>query len=142
ESGGLRAASFSLFGELGARVGGESEEFMSHLHANIVAILLHLNDENEDVRKACSTTLNQVHSLFGVGTFSSIIEREMKGGRQPASYPAVQRDLAGVLALSFPDRVNQYALTCSNYFQKFECTYSSKCGTSDRSRAATERSGR
>ncbi|KIH48372.1 hypothetical protein ANCDUO_21560, partial [Ancylostoma duodenale] len=41
----------------------------------------------------------------------------MKGGRQPASYPAVQRDLAGVLALSFPDRVNQYALTCSNYFK-------------------------
>ncbi|VDM78221.1 unnamed protein product [Strongylus vulgaris] len=136
ESGALRAASFSLFGELGARVGGD-EEFMGHLHANIVAILLHLNDEDEDVRKACSLTLNQVHSLFGVGTLSSIVEREMKGGRQPFSYSAVQRDLASVLvcfpssggrrstmnndyyhsALSFPDRVNQYALTCSNYFK-------------------------
>ncbi|CAJ0593790.1 unnamed protein product [Cylicocyclus nassatus] len=116
ESAALRAASFSLFGELGARVGSD-EEFMGHLHANIVAILLHLNDENEDVRKACSMTLNRIHPLLGVGTFSSIVEREMKGGRQPYSYPAVQRDLASVLALSFPDRVNQYALTCSNYYK-------------------------
>ncbi|KAK6054809.1 HEAT repeat protein [Cooperia oncophora] len=117
ESAPLRAASFSLFGELAARIGGENEEFMSHLHANIVALLLHLNDEDENVRKACSTTFNQVHPLFNVGTFSSVVEREMKGGRLPASYTAVQRDLASVLALSFPDRVNQYALTCSNYFK-------------------------
>uniref|UniRef100_A0A183F5Y4 Sister chromatid cohesion protein n=1 Tax=Heligmosomoides polygyrus TaxID=6339 RepID=A0A183F5Y4_HELPZ len=117
ESAALRAASFTLFGELAARIGGDNDEFMSHLHANIVAVLLHLNDESEDVRKACSTTLNQVHPLFGVGTFSSVVEREMKDGRVPATYTAVQRDLASVLALSFPDRVNQYALTCSNYFK-------------------------
>ncbi|KAK6727366.1 hypothetical protein RB195_005201 [Necator americanus] len=117
ESAPLRAASFSLFGGLGARADSNNEEFMAHLHANIVAVLLHLNDESEDVRNACSTTLNQVHSLLGVGTFSSIIEREMKGCRPPASYSAVQRDLASILALSFPDRVNQYALTCSNYFK-------------------------
>ncbi|KAK6055748.1 HEAT repeat protein [Cooperia oncophora] len=97
ESAPLRAASFSLFGELAARIGGENEEFMSHLHANIVALLLHLNDEDENVRKACSTTFNQVHPLFNVGTFSSVVEREMKGGRLPASYTAVQRDLASVL---------------------------------------------
>ncbi|KHJ86762.1 HEAT repeat protein [Oesophagostomum dentatum] len=116
ESAALRAASFSLFGELGARIGGD-EEFMAHLHANIVAILLHLNDEDEDVRKACSMALNRIHPLFSVGTFSSVIEREMKDGRLPGSYFGVQRDLASILALSFPDRVNQYALTCSNYFK-------------------------
>nr|CDJ91151.1 HEAT domain containing protein [Haemonchus contortus] len=117
ESAALRAASFSLFGELAARIGGENEEFTSHLHANIVALLLHLNDEDEEVRKACSRTLNQVHPLLNVGTFSSLIQREMKDGRLPASYTAVQKDLASILALSFPDRVNQYALTCSNYFK-------------------------
>ncbi|WKX91784.1 hypothetical protein Q1695_010092 [Nippostrongylus brasiliensis] len=117
ESAALRAASFSLFGELAARIGGDNEEFISHLHANIVAILLHLNDENEDVRKACSTALSQVHPLFGVGTFSTVVETEMKDGKPPASYASLQRDLASILALSFPDRVNQYALTCSNYFK-------------------------
>ncbi|KAJ1368158.1 hypothetical protein KIN20_029231 [Parelaphostrongylus tenuis] len=117
EYAALRAASFKLYGELASRVGGDNDEFMAHLHANIIAILLHLNDENEDVRKACSTTLNQVHPLFAVGTFSSIVEREMNRGRLPEVYAAVQRDLASVLALSFPDRVNQYTLTCSNYFK-------------------------
>ncbi|KHJ95446.1 hypothetical protein OESDEN_04613 [Oesophagostomum dentatum] len=93
ESAALRAASFSLFGELGARIGGD-EEFMAHLHANIVAILLHLNDEDED---ACSMALNRIHPLFSVGTFSSVIEREMKDGRLPGSYFGVQRDLASIL---------------------------------------------
>uniref|UniRef100_A0A0K0CYF9 UNC45-central domain-containing protein n=1 Tax=Angiostrongylus cantonensis TaxID=6313 RepID=A0A0K0CYF9_ANGCA len=51
------------------------------------------------------------------GTFSSIVEREMNRGRLPEVYAVAQRDLAGVLALSFPDRVNQYTLTCSNYFK-------------------------
>lgn len=55
ESAALRAASFTLFGELAARIGGDNDEFMSHLHANIVAVLLHLNDENEDVRKVGNT---------------------------------------------------------------------------------------
>ncbi|VDM51608.1 unnamed protein product [Angiostrongylus costaricensis] len=57
EYAALRAASFKLFGELASRVGSENDEFMAHLHANIIA------------------------------------------------------------ALSFPDRVNQYTLTCSNYFK-------------------------
>lgn len=51
ESSPLRSASFSLFGELGARVGGSSEQFASHLHNNLVALLLHLNDDSDDVRQ-------------------------------------------------------------------------------------------
>ncbi|KJH53272.1 HEAT repeat protein [Dictyocaulus viviparus] len=113
----LRAASFRLFGELAIRVGSDNDELMTHLHANIIAILLHLNDESEDVRKACSILLYQVHPLLGVGTFSSIVEQEMDRGRLPETYSSVQRDLGNVLALSFPDRVNQYTLTCTNYFK-------------------------
>lgn len=49
ENSCLRAVSFSLFGKLGTIV-GETNVFKQNIHENIVSILLHLNDEDEQVR--------------------------------------------------------------------------------------------
>ncbi len=51
ESGSLRAVAFSLFGELGGRIGTQCEEYRDQLQANLVSLLLHLNDEDDEVRK-------------------------------------------------------------------------------------------
>ncbi|VDK28699.1 unnamed protein product [Gongylonema pulchrum] len=51
ESSALRAVSFSLFGELGQRVGG-CDAYREQLLINIVSIVLHLNDEEEQVKQA------------------------------------------------------------------------------------------
>lgn len=50
ENSCLRAVAFSLFGKLGTIV-GNSQIFKQNIHENIVSILLHLNDEDEQVRK-------------------------------------------------------------------------------------------
>ncbi|UMM11428.1 hypothetical protein L5515_000724 [Caenorhabditis briggsae] len=113
----LRAASFSLFGELGARVGENSEEFRGHLHTNIVSLLLHLNDDYEEVRQKCAVSIYRLHELLTSPNASICIEREMKDGKQPYNYNSFIKDFAAILANSFPDRVNQYALATSNYFK-------------------------
>ncbi|EFO84874.1 hypothetical protein CRE_03773 [Caenorhabditis remanei] len=117
DSYALRAAAFSLFGELGARVGENSEEFRGHLHTNIVSLLLHLNDDYEDVRQKCALSIYRLNELLTSPNASICIERDMKDGKQPNSYNAFIKDFAAILANSFPDRINQYALATSNYFK-------------------------
>lgn len=49
ENTALRIASFSLFGELGIRV-GDCDIFKEQLIINSVSLLLHLNDDEDDVK--------------------------------------------------------------------------------------------
>ncbi|CAI4226789.1 unnamed protein product [Auanema sp. JU1783] len=117
ESADLRAACFSLFGELGSRVGDGSNDFLSHLQTNIISILLHVNDENDEVKKMCTSALYRVYHLMNVSALSALVEHETPDGRLPSSYISFIQHFAAVLTSSFPDRVNQYALTCSIYFK-------------------------
>ncbi|CAD6197830.1 unnamed protein product [Caenorhabditis auriculariae] len=117
DSPSLRSASFSLFGELGARVGESYEEFRGHLHTNVVSLILHLNDDFEDVRQKCALSLFRLHPLLTSSEASILLERELANGRLPASYSSFVKDFAMILSLAFPDRVNQYALATSNYFK-------------------------
>lgn len=50
ESSALRAVSFSLFGELGQKL-GTYDAYREQLLTNIVSIVLHLNDEEEQVKQ-------------------------------------------------------------------------------------------
>ncbi|PAV85615.1 hypothetical protein WR25_08232 [Diploscapter pachys] len=117
ESSPLRSASFSLFGELGARVGDSSEQFASHLHNNLVALLLHLNDDSDDVRQSCALALYQTAPLMTADIANSVLTRELQNGKQPANYANFIKDFAMILSASFPDRINQYALCCCSYFK-------------------------
>ncbi|GMR54244.1 hypothetical protein PMAYCL1PPCAC_24439, partial [Pristionchus mayeri] len=119
ESSFLRAAAFRLFGEMASRVGSvEQADFLQHLHANIVIILLHMNEEDEEVRQACTGCLAKCAAVFGNG----LIEGVAKVSSSPdvfscSNYPLFLRETAMALTSCFPDRVNGYALTTSNYFK-------------------------
>jgi hypothetical protein len=49
EDATLRSSAYSLFSGLGSSV-GNCEAFRESLHSNIVSIVLHLNDDDEQVR--------------------------------------------------------------------------------------------
>lgn len=117
ESAPLRAASFSLFGELSGRVGEKCEDLNGHVHTNLVALLLHLNDENQDVRKSCAMAIYSLHQLLHSADASTLIERELNGGKQPPAYESFIKDVAMILTVNFPDKVNQYALATLSYFK-------------------------
>lgn len=106
ESAALRAAAFTLFGELGARVGSSCSDFSNHLHTNIVTILLHLNDEHDDVKKTCALALYRLHGLLGCSQASVLIEEELTEGRLPVSYHGTVKDLAAILVdFAYPSLV-------------------------------------
>ncbi|KHN73012.1 Maestro heat-like repeat-containing protein family member 1 [Toxocara canis] len=116
ESGALRAVSFSLFGELGSRV-GSCDAFREQLLVNIVSILLHLNDEEDQVKQMCARCLTLVGELLNSDAAASLISRELKPDEKCRNYLQFLREFCMILAFSFPDRINYYALNCNNYFK-------------------------
>uniref|UniRef100_A0A915CVK4 Huntingtin n=1 Tax=Ditylenchus dipsaci TaxID=166011 RepID=A0A915CVK4_9BILA len=112
----LRAAAFSLFAGLGARV-GDCEAFKESLHNNIVSVLLHLNDTDENVQQKSAHVLRSTSKLLNSDHAMNLVEREVVGQKPIQNYPAFLKDFSLILAVSFPDRVNYYALNCANYFK-------------------------
>ncbi|VDK72692.1 unnamed protein product [Onchocerca ochengi] len=116
ESSALRAVSFSLFGELGQRV-GSCDAYREQLLINIVSIVLHLNDEEDQVKQMCARCLISVSSLLNSDRLTLLIERDLKIDEQCHNYRQFLKEFSEILAFSFPDRINYYALNCNNYFK-------------------------
>ncbi|KAL3998802.1 hypothetical protein ACH3XW_16520 [Acanthocheilonema viteae] len=116
ESSALRAVSFSLFGELGQRV-GSYDAYREQLLINIVSIVLHLNDEEDQVKQMCARCLISVSSLLNSDRLTLLIERDLKIDEQCHNYRQFLKEFSVILAFSFPDRINYYALSCNNYFK-------------------------
>ncbi|KAI1730707.1 maestro heat-like repeat-containing protein family member 2A [Ditylenchus destructor] len=112
----LRAAAFSLFAGLGLRV-GESENFRESLHANIISVLLHLNDTDEAVQQKCSHVLCSTSRLLNSEHAVVLMQQHLVDNKPVANYSVFIKDFSLILAVSFPDRLNYYALNCSNYFK-------------------------
>ncbi|KAK6107053.1 hypothetical protein QQG55_26690 [Brugia pahangi] len=116
ESSALRAVSFSLFGELGQRV-GNCDAYREQLLINIVSIVLHLNDEEDQVKQMCARCLVSVSSLLNSSRLTMLVERDLKIDEQCYNYGQFLKEFSVILAFSFPDRINYYALNCNNYFK-------------------------
>uniref|UniRef100_A0A7E4WD25 Condensin complex subunit 1 n=1 Tax=Panagrellus redivivus TaxID=6233 RepID=A0A7E4WD25_PANRE len=116
ESAALRAVAFRLYGQLGSIV-GEASEFKQSIHENIVSILLHLNDKDSEVSQNCAKVLIQTAPLLSLDTFSTLVDDTLFDGKPPSAYPNFLKDVGQILAVSYPDRLNAYALGCSNYYK-------------------------
>lgn len=46
-----------------------------------------------------------------------LLDQQLVDLRPVANYPAFIKDISLILAVSFPDRLNYYALNCANYFK-------------------------
>ena len=61
----VRSAAFRLFGNLSRFGDGPSKEpFLEQIHANFMSMLLHLNEDQPDVRQACKVALKQIGPLL------------------------------------------------------------------------------
>ncbi|VDD86087.1 unnamed protein product [Enterobius vermicularis] len=116
ESSALRAVSFSLFGELGSRV-GSCATFKEQLVANIVSILLHLNDEEDYVKQMCARCLTQVIPFLDSDALDTLIDQSIGKTEHCQDYLSFLKEFCVILAFSFSDRINYFALNCNNYFK-------------------------
>jgi len=116
----IRAASFSLFGTLSRFGVTEScaERFTEQVHAVMPAVILHLNDDVEEVQHACKTTLRRIVPITHAESFMELVENPMFDPKTPiSSYEVMAEKLAKELIKHFSPRVPYYLNQCCDGFR-------------------------
>lgn len=116
----IRGAAFRIFGNL-ARFGASktcAERFYEQVHAALPSILLHINDDNIDVQKACKVALRRIAPLTQSDTFVEVAERPMFDPETPVSaYDVMAEELAKQLIATFPDRISTYVAHFTEHYR-------------------------
>jgi len=116
----IRASAAALFAGL-ARFGEgiAKDSFYEQIHSNLPSIVLHINDENEDVQKAFKKALAEVGPLLHNENLNAVLKTpHIFSVDSDIDYPDfIHMHLAKALIAGWPDRLNSYVQTCVNpYF--------------------------
>lgn len=83
EKAAVRSAAIRLFGHLSRFGDGPSlVPFAEQIHANMVSIILHLNDDEETVRDACKYALRLLGPLLESEPVNSILQLTLQEGKR------------------------------------------------------------
>jgi hypothetical protein len=100
----IRASSYMLFGEL-ARFGlGPSKEpYLEQIHSNFVSFILHLNEQDESVKKSCKYVLRQVGPLIQSQSINDLFQSTLLDNKA-LHYGEFINELSRLL-VCFKDRI-------------------------------------
>lgn len=114
---GVRAAGFSLFGEL-CRF-GESEDptmvqnFNDQVHTNLPILIVHMFDSNEKVREACHQAFKRVAALL-TAEIQGVVEGHTV--TDEASYDEFVAELAPLVVAEYGNHLRSYADAAAGYY--------------------------
>jgi len=113
----IRAASFQLFSTL-HRFGNDvgAQIFFEQIHSNFTTLFLHVNDPNEDVRKACKLALKNFAPLMQAENLVKFFNEIFDESRE-LNYDNFLNQLSIHLIEYFPERLNLYVMTSIEYFK-------------------------
>ncbi|KRX93259.1 Maestro heat-like repeat-containing protein family member 1 [Trichinella pseudospiralis] len=113
ESGAIRSVAFNLLGNL-SRFGRDSK-FLEQVHSCMISVLLHLNDEVEDVCTAASFALQEMLKLLNSEQLTDLSAKANQIGKE-ITYAEFLKEFTPVL-VCFAEKLDFYALTCSSFFK-------------------------
>ncbi|XP_054723118.1 maestro heat-like repeat-containing protein family member 1 [Uloborus diversus] len=113
----VRAAAFKLFGNLSRFGNGPSkEQFIEQVHGNLVAILLHLNDEDKHVIRACKYSLRLLGPLLQSQEMNSMFQKHLLEDAH-LHYGEFINDLTKTMIADFPEKISFYVTTSMSYLK-------------------------
>ncbi|KAL4234897.1 Mroh1p [Mactra antiquata] len=113
----VRAQAIILFGNLSAFGDGPSKQpFLEQIHSNLVSLLLHLNDPDVEVKKACKFTLRKTGSLLGSESINTMFQRLLLDDAN-LHYGEFMNDLSKLIIKDFPEKVNFYVMGCVSFYK-------------------------
>ncbi|KRY30956.1 Maestro heat-like repeat-containing protein family member 1 [Trichinella spiralis] len=113
ESGAIRSVAFNLLGNMSRF--GTDRKFLEQVHGCMISVLLHLNDEVEDVCTAAAFALQEMVKLLNCEQLTKLSAKANQIGKE-ITYAEFLKEFASIL-VSFTEQVDLYALNCSNYFK-------------------------
>ncbi|XP_065915103.1 maestro heat-like repeat-containing protein family member 1 [Dysidea avara] len=116
-AGAVRAAAFRLFGSLSRFGKGHSKgPFLEQIQTNFVSVLLHLNEDEEEVKSACKTALIKLGPLMGSVKVNEMFQKHLDPDA-PLLYPDFLNDLCKHVVIDFKDKVNFYVMGAVSFFK-------------------------
>uniref|UniRef100_T1JN14 Maestro heat-like repeat-containing protein family member 1 n=1 Tax=Strigamia maritima TaxID=126957 RepID=T1JN14_STRMM len=113
----VRQAAFKLFGDLSKFAIGESEAgFVEQIQNNLVPLLLHLNDEDKNVIKACKHSLRCVGPLLDCSPVNTMVQRHLIPEGE-LHYGEFMNDLSKILVTEFSNKIPLYVTSNVMYFK-------------------------
>ncbi|KAL3859489.1 hypothetical protein ACJMK2_009708 [Sinanodonta woodiana] len=117
EKTAVRSQAITLFGNLARFGDGPSKEpFLEQIHSNFISLLLHLNDPEEDVVKACKYSLRLLGPLLGSEAINNKFQRHLLDDAK-LHYGEFMNDLSKLIIQDFPEKVNFYIMGCVAFFK-------------------------
>lgn len=106
DKGAVRAAAFTLFGNLSRFGDGPSKApFAEQIHANLISLLLHLTDAEEDVAASCKGSLLLLGPLLDSDGITDLFKATMEPN-VGLHYPEFCNDVSKLLITEFGDKIN------------------------------------
>lgn len=122
DKGAVRAAAIRLFGNLARFCDGPSKApFSEQIHGNLVSLLLHLEDVDQQVGEACQESLKLLGPLLDNEDIDSLFTSSLGEGKS-LHYGEFLNDLSKLLIRDFGDKINFYTMNSVNFFK---CEWSS-----------------
>ncbi|GIX73829.1 maestro heat-like repeat-containing protein family member 1 [Caerostris extrusa] len=113
----VRAAAFTLFGNLSRFANGPSkEQFVEQIHGNLVPFLLHLNDEDKHVIKACKYSLRLLGPILELKEMNEMFQKHLLDDAH-LHYGEFINDLTKTVISECSEKVGFYATTCMSYLK-------------------------
>ncbi|KAG1682946.1 Maestro heat-like repeat-containing protein family member 1 [Nymphon striatum] len=117
DKGEVRAAAVTLFGDLSKVASGQSKgPFVEQIHNNFVSLLLHLNDSEEVVAKACKCTLKVLGPLMDAPNINNMFQKHLLEDGV-LRYTDFINDLSKEIIADVGDKVNFYVTSCIQFFK-------------------------
>ncbi|KAK9158693.1 hypothetical protein Scep_005267 [Stephania cephalantha] len=108
-NGKMRANAFAAFGSLSKYGdGAHREAFLEQVHVVLPRLILHVHDDDLDVRQACRSTLRQIATLIETNGMVALFNGHSFNSDHRGDYEDFVRDLTRQLCQNFPSRAGTY----------------------------------
>ncbi|CAL9086725.1 unnamed protein product [Musa textilis] len=105
----MRSNAFAAYGALSNfGMGSQHQAFLEQVHATIPRLILHLHDDDLNVRQACRSTLRQLAPLIEADGFSVLFNKQVFSSERRSDYEDFIRDLSRHVYQLLASRVDSY----------------------------------
>ncbi|KAA8518672.1 hypothetical protein F0562_016146 [Nyssa sinensis] len=113
----MRASAFAAFGALSNYgVGSQHEPFLEQIHAALPRLVLHLHDDDFNVRQACRNTLKRIAPLIELEGISALFSTHCFNSDHRSDYEDFVRDLTRQITQFMASRVDTYMVSTIQAF--------------------------
>ncbi|KAM7283090.1 maestro heat-like repeat-containing protein family member 1 isoform X4 [Ixodes scapularis] len=117
DKGEVRAAAFKLFGDLAKFGHGECKDaFIEQAMNNFITLLVHLNEDDRQVVKACKTTLKKLGPLLGSEEINNMFQKHLPNDSY-LHYAEFINDLSKVVVNDFEEHMANFVTLCLGHLK-------------------------